>query len=272
MSRISSPIKYFGGKGNMLKDLYSFFPKEYNVFIEPFCGSAVVTLNQKNEKCIEIINDIDGNVYSLYKTLQDPTFFVEFKKKCDLTCYHEDLRVEAKLKLKEDLDIIDRAYYFFVYNRMSFNGVGGFSVNKVIRRNMSKSVSDMLSTIDGLYNMHQRLSKVIVLKQDALKVIENNNFKNTFIYCDPPYSWDTRTSTRYKNDFTPQQQEELLNLIIQSKSNILLSGYDNPLYERILVKENAWNKYDFVVNTIDGTRNHTPKKKTESLWCNYDIE
>ena len=63
---------------------------------------------------VVIYNDLERNVYSLYKVLSDKDLFTKFKEKCDLIYYDEDLRKEFKNKLKsDDLNLVDRAFYFF---------------------------------------------------------------------------------------------------------------------------------------------------------------
>lgn len=268
---MNSPIRYFGGKGGMYKEILKYFPSEddYNTYIEPFGGAASVLL-QKKPTPVEVYNDLEENVYSLFKTISDETLFAKFKEKCDLTYYSEQLRKEYIQSLRRDsLTLLDRAYKYFVVNRTSRNGVGGFSVNMVVRRNMSKSVSDMLATIDGMEQLHHRLSKVIIMNQDALKLFDKYNTNDVLFYLDPPYHQSRRTSARYKVDMNNEKQKEFIDAIIHSKSKILLSGYANEEYER-LCDGNGWRRIDFDVKTIDG--NDRPKTKTESLWLNYEAK
>lgn len=255
----------------MYKQILSYFPHQdnYQTYIEPFGGAASL-LFRKEPSQIEIYNDLEENVYSLFKVLSDKTLFMQFKEKCDLTYYSEQIRKEYIQSLRNDnLCIVDRAYKYFVVNRTSHNGIGGFSLNLAVRRNMSKSVSDMLSTIDGLDMIHQRLSMVVILNQDAIELIKKFDDERVFIYLDPPYHHDTRTSARYKVDMNNEQQAALIDVIGKSKSSILLSGYDNDDYSKLLTIPN-WHKIDFTVKVIDGRGN--PKNKTESLWLNYNIQ
>ena len=85
---MKAPIKYFGGKGTMFNNIIYYFPsrESYNVYIEPFAGSFSVGL-MKEPTEIEIYNDLDKNVYSLYKVLSDPDMFKVFKEKCDIALY-----------------------------------------------------------------------------------------------------------------------------------------------------------------------------------------
>jgi len=60
---------------------------------------------------------------------------------------------------------------------------------------MSKSVSDYLSMIDYLPQIHNRLSSVIVENRDIFELIPKYDSKETFFYLDPPYVHETRSST-----------------------------------------------------------------------------
>lgn len=268
MKRTITPIKYFGAKNTMFNKILEHFPESntYNTYIEPFGGSYSLGLSLTELPPIEIYNDLEKNVYSLYKVLSTGDLFKEFKEKCDLVLYSEDIRKEYKEKLKsEELSIIDRAFYFFYVNRTSHNGVGGFSKNTYVRRNMSKSISDFLSAVDRLPEIHDRLSRVIVTNTDGIELIKKYNQENVFLYCDPPYEQSTRTSTRYNVDMDREGHLEFLDAVINSKSKILISGYDCELYDTLV--ENGFEKIQFEVKTISG--NFTPKTKIETLWKNY---
>ncbi|MCK9477069.1 MAG: DNA adenine methylase [Candidatus Muirbacterium halophilum] len=265
---MKSIIKYYGGKNGMAKKIIEYFPNDYQSmnYVEPFCGSAAL-LFHKDKSPIEVINDLDKNIYSIFKVLIDPELFNIFKEKCDKTLYMEDIRKEYMIDLKNnDMDIVDRAYKYFYVNRTSYNGIGGFSSSPSIRRNMSKSVSDYLSTIDGLYDIHDRLSKVIIHNTDALKLIEKWDKPDTFMYLDSPYFHDTRTEARYKHDMSNEQQYEYLNLLISLKNaKVLVSGYKCDAYE--LLERNGFTRIDMEINTQNTKRE--PKTKIESLWFNY---
>lgn len=262
---MKAPVKYFGGKGGFYNKIISYFPTEkYTTYIEPFAGSFVVGL-QKPIIEIEIYNDLEKNIYSLYKVISDKELFKQFKEKCDLVFYSEDIRKEFKEEIKKDISVVDRAFYFFYINRTSHNGVGGFSMNKYIRRSMSKSVSDYLSAIDRLPELHDRLSRVIVTNRDGIDLIDENSNSNCLIYCDPPYEQSTRTSTRYAVDMDKDEHFRFLNTVINNKSKILISGYDCELYD--ILTDNGFTKHHFDVNTISG--NFEKKVKVETVWKNY---
>ncbi len=266
--KLQPPIKYFGGKNTMFKRILDEFPKadEYDIYIEPFAGSYGIGMKIEPTPKMEIYNDLDKNVYSLYKVLQDAGMFTEFKRKCDFSYYSEDLRNEFKAELKNpELSTVDRAFKFFYVNRTSHNGIGGFSISSYIRRGMSKSNSDFLSAIDRLPELHDRLARLIVTNKDGVQLIERYDNERTMIYADPPYEQSTRTITRYDVDMNRDKHIDFLNAVIKSKSKILISGYDCELYDPL--EENGFKKIAFNVNTVSGNRE--AKVKVETLWRNY---
>lgn len=261
MTKLSC-IRYFGGKGTMYKEIIKYFPK-HTTYIEAYGGGASLLL-QKEPSPIEIYNDLEENVYSLFKVLSDSELFYTFKNYLDLTPYSRQISDEFEHDLKtKKLSYVDRAFRYFYVNRSVYNGVGSFSYSLVIRRKMSKPVSDYLSAIDGLPNLHQRLSKVVVEKIDAIQLLKKYDKEDVFFYLDPPYYSDTRTGGKYIVDMTNQQHEELIDILLNIKNaKVLLSGYNNTIYDKL-----NWKRIDFDVKTR--TNSKKPKTKTESLWLNY---
>jgi len=98
--------------------------------------------------------------------------------------------------------------------------------------------------------------------KDAHRFLEDYLFTgNELIYCDPPYLHSTRSSnTRYRYEYTESQHKELLTLLRQINTSIILSGYPSQLYNDLLPD---WKSYEFQVMTRGGVR-------TEKLWYNYE--
>lgn len=265
---MNSPIRYYGSKGNFQNEILKRFPtSSYDTYIEAFGGGASVLFAIDDIKPVEIYNDIEENVYSLMKVLQDEKLFEKFKVLCDLTYYSRQLNDEYRLKLKEDnLSLLDRAFMFFYLTRTSFNGTGGYSCPLVIRRGMAKGVSDYLSAVDRLYEYHQRLSKVQIENIDGLTLLRKYNTENVFAYLDPPYTIEKQNNNNnyYKHNFDVSKQEELVDFLLKTKSKILLSGYKNEIYTKL--ENNNWICESFEIKT---TKNNKKHSKTEYLWKNY---
>ena len=250
---MKAPINYFGGKNIMFKYIIEKFPNRetYDTYIEPFGGSYAVGLNMPYIPPIEIYNDLEKNIYSLYKVLQDENMFKTFQRMCELSPYDDNLRKEYidTLKTNTDISILNRAYMFFYVNRTSFN--------TYIRRGTSKSVSDYLSGVEHLEELHERLKNIIISNTNAIDLIERFNKENVFMYLDPPYVQSTRTSNiRYEVDMNDEEQDVFLETCINSKAKLLISGYDNEKYNILL--DNGFTKSNFTTNN-----------RIETLWQNY---
>lgn len=256
---MKSPIKYYGGKSYMTDIITSQFPSDYEVYVEWFGGGASV-LFAKPQNGVEVYNDLNENVYALFKALSNKEAFEQLKQRMDLTPYSAQLRDEYKELLTTNLSLCDRAYYFLCVNRMSFNGVGGFSTTHIVRRNMSKSTSDFLSMIDKLPQIHNRLSSVIIEHRDIMELIDKYDNPNVFMYLDPPYVIsERRSSQRYECDMTNEQHGALIGRLLDCKCKWLLSGYDNAIYQPLTDK---FGKMEF-------KSPNSGSSAIEVLWKNY---
>ena len=85
---------------------------------------------------------------------------------------------------------------------------------------------------------------------------------DTFLYLDPPYPMNTRSSGRplYNHEFTDADHARLLSLIVQLKCLVMISSYWNNLYADRLT---GWRTHHFTTTTRGGN------KSTEWLWMNY---
>lgn len=81
------------------------------------------------------------------------------------------------------------------------------------------------------------------------------------VYCDPPYLPSTRVSGRiYRAELSARRHGELLEVVRALPCDVLISGYDSPLYRKALagwrvVTYQAWTRGGFAAN--------------EFLWCNF---
>jgi len=245
----------------MTEIILGLFPSRYTTYIEGFGGGASVLLSKPIGTC-EIYNDLYENVYSLMKVISSDEDFKKMKETLDKLYFSEQLHDEFKEDLlRNDLTLVERAVRFFYVARSSFNGIGGFSINLSTRRGMSKSTSDFLSAITDLTNVHERLSRVVITNRDVFDLLQKYNNKDTFFYLDPPYVQSTRRSSqKYAVDFTDEQHERLIDVALNSKAKILISGYDSPIYRRL---ETKFHKYTF-------KSPNAVSKAEEVLWYNYE--
>lgn len=105
--------------------------------------------------------------------------------------------------------------------------------------------------------------------EDSVAFLDAYTFEEperTFIYADPPYLEETRTSNnRYRKDYTRDDHLQMLALyqrLTQQGVQIMISGYPSKLYDETLI---GWRKHTFRVMTRGGVR-------TEKLWMNYEAD
>lgn len=103
-----------------------------------------------------------------------------------------------------------------------------------------------------------------VIHSDALSFLETYPWNgDEFVYADPPYLFDARSSKRriYTHEFgNVAEHIRLLNILKAIPARVAISGYEHPLYAELL---NDWRTITF--NTIDRAGN----VKVEWLWMNY---
>ena len=78
---MNAPIRYFGSKGGFYNKIIEHFPTEpYDIYVEPYGGTYIVGL-KKPEVPIEVYNDLEQNVYSLYKVLGDKELLAKSRQR-----------------------------------------------------------------------------------------------------------------------------------------------------------------------------------------------
>ena len=108
----------------------------------------------------------------------------------------------------------------------------------------------------------ERLKGVQIDNLPAIELLKRYDTEDVFIYCDPPYLHGTRKGYLYKHEMSNSEHEELLDILSKHPGRILLSGYDNELYNDIL---SGWKKVHKNTTAEHGIR------RVETLWMNYEI-
>ena len=130
-------------------------------------------------------------------------------------------------------------------------------------REAAYAANDWCNMPDRIMEVCARLRGVQIENRPATQLIREFNSKNVLIYADPPYVMSSRSCKRgqYKHEMTDEDHEELLDALIHHKGPVLLSGYQNELYDGRL---KGWT-----METIDA-RAQTGGKRQEVLWMNFE--
>lgn len=127
--------------------------------------------------------------------------------------------------------------------------------NILIKTEISKG---NLPSIIHLYN-----DDALTFLKNKLPFLVSKYNDNPVIYLDPPYPIFSRKSTAKLYDFemTNFQHQNLLSIIMKMKYLILISSYDNKMYNDSLPN---WSKLNFSVGTRNG-------KAIETVYYNYSL-
>lgn len=255
---MKSVLKYPGAKNRLAPWICDHIPK-HDVYLEPFAGSLAVLFNK--QRChIETVNDLDGEIVNFFKVLRDnkenlieAVLFTPFSRKEYVEAY------------EQTENEIEKARRFAVKCWMGF-GCGNLYQNgfksgqQTHSPNPAKAWAELPETLQLAAD---RLKGVQIECLPAVDLIKRYDTPDVFIYADPPYLHGTRKNYLYKHEMTNDEHVELLKVLANHPGKVLISGYDNELYNEVL---NGWNKVQ--KNTLaEGGR-----KRIETMWMNYNTE
>jgi DNA adenine methylase len=278
--RVKSPVQWFGGKGAQVNNLLPLFP-EHRIYVEPFGGGASMLL-AKQPSPIEVYNDLDSGLVTFFRVLRDKRQFREFLRMASLTPYSREEHSFCLETWESAKSVVEKAYKWFVAARSNFSGIfpnsWGYTVTQS-SRGMAGSVSRWLGAVERLPEVALRLLQVMIEHDQGHKVVSRFDTEETFFYCDPPYVPETRRGGEYRHEMTAADHEELVGTLVECKGKVLLSGYDSPIYDR-LVKLGWWKRsWEANCRAAGRTRRSgllgagacAKQKRTETVWANYPL-
>lgn len=248
-------LKYPGAKNRIANWICSYIP-EHSVYLEPYAGSLAVLFN-KPRSHIETVNDLNEDVVNFFQVLRD--YPKELKLAIELTPF---ARSEYEASYKEASDPIEKARKFSVRCWQGFGSSNlyrnGFKSGQQSNSpNPAKAWANMPEII---LQAAERLKGVQIENLPALELIVRYNTPDVFIYADPPYLHGTRKSYLYKHEMEDKDHIQLLETLISHQGKVILSGYNNELYNDILA---GWRKKSISTQAENGL------KRVETIWMNF---
>lgn len=259
-------FRYPGSKWSISEWIISHFPEGYEkmVYLEPFLGSGAVFFN-KRPSAVETINDLDSDVVNLFQILRERP--EDLKRVLELTPYS---REEHDKSFEPCEDPLEKARRFMVKTTQSIgaklgHGKCGWRNHKQMKiggtackwAGITETINEAAFRLRG-----SATNLVQIEKMDALLLIKRYNTPDALIYIDPPYVRSSRKSgALYSHEMTDEDQKRLLEIIVSSKAKIIISGYDNAMYNEIL---KGW-KTDTTMSQTTST-----EMAYEKIWMNYD--
>lgn len=198
-----SPLKWVGSKSKILHHILPHIGRP-NTFVEPFVGSATVSLNVNATKYI--INDLNQDLIEFYKTI-----FKDHEKLIqDVTPYFKNITEEKYYELRNEFnslppDHFKRPVLFLFLNKFAFNGICRYNKKGMFNVPFAKVTSQNVPE----HNIRQFASTF----EDKPMMLFNKSFDNEIlydglckgdvVYFDPPYM----ISDKYTTGFTEYTKE-----------------------------------------------------------------
>jgi len=237
-----------GGKVLLKKKIVDeYFPdsSSYSTYVEPFLGGGSVYLYKNKDDHKEIINDLDPDIYVIFKGFKD---YPANKIAEDVNGDYDKKDFETIINSNPKTDY-NRFLKTFLTYRLSFFG-----------RGITFGKPRISSNFRGY---QERLKNTEILNKDYKEIIKKYDKPSTFFYLDPPAR---ESSGNYKYDAI--NIPELLKILKTIKGKFLLS------IANIDVKKEMFKPYRVVsvTNKYVGQKNRggQSKKVKEFLVMNYE--
>lgn len=252
-------LKWAGGKRQLLDELYSRFPTEYENYHEPFFGGGALffdlephdgTINDTNVRLVNFYEQIRDNPNELIDRLRsfrspedEPDENRDYansntKGNSINEYYYQQRAIFNKRPYGEDFDPIQEAAILLYLNRTGYNGLyrensnGGFNVP------IGRYSNPDWVQASRIREVSQVLKNTGIFNQDFTYIFDEAQ-EGDLVYFDPPYQPMSSTAnfTDYSAEgFGQADQERLLQVtkqldengihVILSNSGVLFEMYD----------------------------------------------
>ena len=271
-------LKWVGGKTQIIEVVSSKFPKEINNYHEPFLGGgsvlfALLSLIRENHIVLKgkiYCYDLNEALINVYKHIQNEKdtlmnyveyYMNQYDELSGTIVYRKPQNIDEAKTSKESFyywmrhlyntiehDTIERSALFMCINKTCFRGMyregpNGFNIPYGHYKKTPK-----IMTRDELDNISNMIKDVVFQCCDFESAI-NNVEKDDFIYIDPPYAPENRTSfVGYLVDgFSYDDHQRLFSCIknmdksikfvmSNAKVDLVLNAFEEYHYETIVAR------------------------------------
>lgn len=262
------PFPYCGAKQTLARAIVDLMRVEHRHYVEPFAGSLAVLL-AKPRVSLETVNDVDGRVMQFWRVLRERGD--ELAAACALTPHS---RAEFEAASAPCTDPVEAARRTWVRLTQSFGGTlrdsAGWRHYQSVSAQSSTSMSRVLAGyVERMGPVMDRISGVSLECRSGVDVVRDyGRSADTLLYLDPPYVGQARSSkaSAYAHEmWSMAAHEELLEAVTAARAAVLISGYDHPLYRRVLAD---WQRVE-----LPGARGNgaADRDRREMVWVNFPL-
>ncbi len=265
MSKLKTPISYYGGKQNMVSAILPLIPK-HRIYTEAFFGGGAIFFAKPPSEA-EVINDTNNMVVNFFE--QTKTNFKSLKAKIENTLFSRATYTVAltMYRMPHLFGKLQQAWAFYIATNMGFSSsIGSWGYDKYSKR--LKSFQNRKMTFDE--SISQRLGAAQIECNDACKVIQSRDAEDAFHYVDPPY---INTDQGHYDGYSENDYRKLLDTLSNVKGKFLLSSYPSDILSEYTEK-NDWYTlvFDKPLSAGKADKEKGRNRKVEVLTANYALE
>lgn len=254
-----SPLAWVGGKSKLTATIIPLIPP-HKCYVETFAGAAWVLFRKEPSK-VEVINDINGDLITLYRVIQN--HLEEFVRYFKWSLVSRDEFARLQRVEESTLTDIQRAARFYYLLRNSFGA-------KLTHQSFAVATThkprlNLLRIEEDLSEAHLRLSRVVIENLPYQSIIPRLDSKDSFFYCDPPY-WDCE-DVYGKGIFGKDDFIQLRDVLTKCQGKWIVSINNVPQIREL------FTGYEFKeVKTSYSINRGDTKPVTELLIANYKLD
>jgi DNA adenine methylase len=229
-------IKWSGGKTDEIKQFISYFPENYNLYIEPFVGGGSVFFYLQPTKAV--INDVHTELIDFYNSIKN-NYMNDIYEFMNLNSNNE----ETYYKIRNDMVVqneLDNAKRFYYLRKTCFRGMLRYNKNGKFNIPFGKYKKINFDDLKNK-NYEKILKNTEIYNKDFEYIFEKYNDSNNFMFLDPPY--DSEFTDYGYCKFGKEEQLKLYKLFSTTKIKCLMIIGKTDFIEN-LYKEYIVNEYD----------------------------
>lgn len=191
----------------------------HECYVEVFAGGAALFFMRPQPALVEVLNDLNGDLVTLYRVVQN--HLEEFVRQFKWALSSRQIFEWQKMTRPETLTDIQRAVRFFYLQQHAF---GGKITGQTFGTATMGPAINLLRIEENLSAAWQRLAGTYVENLSWLDCAERYDRARTFFYMDPPY-WQAAS---YGVDFPFEEYERMADFMRRCKGRVMVSINDRP--------------------------------------------
>lgn len=241
------PLKWPGGKYRLLPRIQRHLCRGQRL-VEPFAGSAVVSLNTPYPA--HWINDVNADLITFLRVLRDDGgAFIDHARQWFQPAYNNEAAYyEARATFNATADPVTKAALLLYINKHGFNGLIRYNAAGLLNVPFGRYAGPAFPE-EALRLMHRRLQGATLTSQPFEAVFAGLQ-EGDVVYCDPPYvplSVTADFTTYAAGGFGLNEQERLALLATEAARagrRVVISNHDTPITQHLYARG---RKYRFPV-------------------------